>query len=108
MNIQVSGVHMRVSGALRAHVVSELEKLENHAPKIEHAEVVFAPAEHAVYVEATLQGARMRLHAEAEAGSERAAVEDVMARLRAQVDKQETRRQNRRRADHRHAAAPEV
>jgi len=81
MQLAISGQHLTLTPALRAHVTSRFEKLERHIPKAERATVVLHCDRHRNWAEATIPMRGRVFHATATANDLYAAIDRLVRKL---------------------------
>lgn len=87
MQITVSGHHVEVTNPLRDYVASKLGRLERHAARVTHADVVLNVEKLRHKVEATLRMAGAELFAAAESEDMYAAIDALTDKLDRQLRK---------------------
>lgn len=81
MQLAISGQHLSITPALRAHVTSRFEKLERHVPRAERATVVLHCDRHRNWAEATIPLRGRVFHATATASDLYVAVDRLARKL---------------------------
>lgn len=87
MQINVSGHHVEVTQPLREYVSSKLARLERHAARVTHADVVLNVEKLRHKVEATIRMAGAELFAAAESDDMYAAIDSLADKLERQLEK---------------------
>jgi putative sigma-54 modulation protein len=87
MQINVSGHHVEVTAPLREYVASKLARLERHAARVTHADVVLNVEKLRHKVEATIRMAGAELFAAAESEDMYAAIDALADKLERQLEK---------------------
>ena len=87
MQINVSGHHVEVTQPLREYVSSKLTRLERHAARVTHADVVLNVEKLRHKVEATIRMAGAELFAVAESDDMYAAIDALADKLERQLEK---------------------
>ena len=92
MQINISGHHVELTDALRSYVGSKLGRLERHAERINHIDVVLTVEKLRHKTEATLRmpGAELVAHAEEE--DMYAAIDALADKLDRQIEKHKGKR----------------
>lgn len=81
MELAITGQHLSLTPALRAHVTSRFEKLERHLPRAERATVVLHCDRHRNWAEATIPMRGRVFHATASANDLYAAIDRLARKL---------------------------
>jgi putative sigma-54 modulation protein len=95
MQITVSGHHVDVTTPLRDYVASKLERLERHAARVTHADVVLNVEKLRHKVEATIRMAGAELFATAESEDMYAAIDALADKLERQLEKHKGKTRSR-------------
>jgi putative sigma-54 modulation protein len=98
MQVNISGHHVELTDALRDYVTSKLGKLERHAGRITHADVVLNVEKLVQKVEATLRMAGTELFATAESEDMYAAIDALVDKLDRQLAKRKGKVKGRQHA----------
>lgn len=94
MQINISGHHVELTEALRDYVGSKLGRLERHAARITHVDVVLNVEKLRQKVEATLRMAGAELFAAAESEDMYAAIDALADKLDRQLEKHKGKTRN--------------
>lgn len=87
MNVHITGRHLDVTDALKAHVGSGLEKLRGHFDKVIDANVVLSVEKKRHIAEITLLANGIRIHGKESSDDMYVAVDAVLAKLDKQIQR---------------------
>ena len=100
MQLSISGHHLDVTDAIKAHINKKFGRIERHDDHITNVHVVISVDRHHQRAEATLHGVGGEIFADAESDDLYAAIDQLVDRVDRQILKQKEKRIERRLARH--------
>ena len=100
MQLSISGHHLDITDAIRAHIEKKFKRIARHDDHVTNVHVVISTDRHHQRAEATLHGVGGEVFADAESNDLYAAVDQLVDRLDRQILKQKQKRIDRRHGKH--------
>ncbi len=99
MQVSISGQHLDITDALRAHVNEKMEKIIRHFDHVTHAQVVLHVEKDQNIAEANIHTKGASIHSTGSAGNMYAAIDAMTSKLDRQVLKHKDKMTSHHRAE---------